>query len=147
MELKGLNGANLVGDVMPFIRWRKQISFQVHKPFLPLLFLLLSHIGAIRNEGIALEGKHIMQVLRPAGNCSLLTDTCLMMCRGKSQRQGRAPEGAGSAEPCLAPSSHAWARYSCHLPMEGRERTWWRFLPPRLLGHPQILSFLHQTGS
>lgn len=133
MELKGLNGANLVGEVIPFIRWRKQISFQVHKPFLPLLFLLLSHIGAIRNEGIALEGKHIMQVLRPAGNCSLLTGTCLMMCWGESQRQGRAPEGSGSAEPCLAPGSHGWAPLpSCHLPMKGRERTWWRFLPPRL---------------
>lgn len=88
VDLKGLNGANLVGEVIPFIRWRKQISFQVHKPFLTLLLLLLSHIGAIRNEGIALEGKHIMQVFRLAGNCSLLTAICLMICWSRSQQQG-----------------------------------------------------------
>lgn len=93
VDLKGLNGANLVGDVIPFIRWRKQISFQVREPFLTLLLLLLYHIGTIRNEGIALEGKHIMQVFRLAGNCSLLTAICLMIRWSRSQQQGRA-EGA-----------------------------------------------------
>jgi len=75
-----------------------QISFQVHKPFFTLLLLLLSHSGAIRNEGIALEGKHIMQVFSPAGNCSLLTGICLMIGWRESQQQGQASEGAGSAE-------------------------------------------------
>lgn len=61
VELKALNGANLMGELIPFIRWGKQISW-VHKPFLTLLLLLLSRTGAVRNEGIALEGRHIMQV-------------------------------------------------------------------------------------
>lgn len=87
-----------MGEVIPFSRWRKQISFQVHKPFLTLSLLLLSHIGTIRNEGIAVEGKPIMQVFRPAGNCSLLTGICLMICWSGSQQQGQASEGAGSAE-------------------------------------------------
>lgn len=129
VELKALNGANLVGEVIPFIRWRKQISFQVHKPFLTLLLLLLSHIGAIRNEGIALEGKHIMQVFKPAGNCSLLTGICLMICWSESQQQGQASEGAGSAEFCW--SSLAWTFWS-HLtpPTKRGVRTCSRFLLP-----------------
>lgn len=101
MELKALNEANLLGRVIPLIRCRKQISFQVHKPSLTSLLLLLSHIGAIRNEGIALEGKHIMQVFRPAGNCSLLTCICLMICWSESQKQGQESEGAGGTELCL----------------------------------------------
>lgn len=42
-----------------------------------------------------------MQVFRPAGNCSLLTGICLMICWSESQQQGQASEGAGSAELCL----------------------------------------------
>lgn len=122
VELKVLNGANLVGEVTPFIRCRKQISFQVHKPFLTLLLLLLSHIGAIRNEGIALEGKHIMQVFRPAANCSLLTGICLMICWSESQQQGHASERAGSsAWPGLARMS-----WSCLTPLtRSGARTCW----------------------
>lgn len=74
---------------MPFIRWGKQISW-VHKPFLTLLLLLLSLTGAVRNEGIALEGRHVMQVFRRAGNCSLLTGIYLMIWWSESQQQGQA---------------------------------------------------------
>lgn len=89
-----------MGELIPFIRWGKQISW-VHKPFLTLLLLLLSRTGAVRNEGIALEGRHIVQVFRCAGNCSLLAGIYLMMCWSESQQQGQASEGAGSAELCL----------------------------------------------
>lgn len=56
------------------------MSFQTQKPFLTLSLLLLSLVGASRNEGTALEGKHIMQVFRPDANCSLLTGICFMIC-------------------------------------------------------------------
>lgn len=84
VELKAFNGTNLTGVLIPFIRWGKQISC-IHKPFLTLLLLLLSCTGAIGNEGIALEGRHIMQVFRRAGNCSLLTGIYLMICWSESQ--------------------------------------------------------------
>lgn len=89
-----------MGELIPFIWYGKQISW-IHKPFLTLLLRLLSLTSAVRNEGIALEGRHIMQVFRCAGNCSLLTGMYLMICWSESQQQGQALEGAGSAELCL----------------------------------------------